>query len=170
MSADLHQAHLSNRKNQEITATNLLVALNTLAGQDVAVRFFGERLPLNVAKVLGFHDQYGVDVAASLALAQALVEKGLKSTSIDLGQAVKAGKQADAFNNGAEVPATDVVLYGFGRIGRILSVIVCMVGSTVQYKLTKQTKASSSMVVLSKLSMRLTQAKLITPPMVSTMR
>ena len=121
MSADLHQAHLSNRKNQEITATNLLVALNTLAGQDVAVRFFGERLPLNVAKVLGFHDQYGVDVAASLALAQALVEKGLKSTSIDLGQAVKAGKQADAFNNGAEVPATDVVLYGFGRIGRILA-------------------------------------------------
>jgi glyceraldehyde 3-phosphate dehydrogenase len=121
MSADLHQAHLSNRKNQEITATNLLVALNTLAGQDVAVRFFGERLPLNVAKVLGFHDQYGVDVAASLALAQALVEKGLKSTSIDLGQALKAGKQADSFTSGDEVPATDVVLYGFGRIGRILA-------------------------------------------------
>ena len=40
---------------------------------------------------------------------------------MDLGQALKAGKQADSFTSGDEVPATDVVLYGFGRIGRILA-------------------------------------------------
>ncbi|MBD3727353.1 MAG: glyceraldehyde-3-phosphate dehydrogenase, partial [Moraxella osloensis] len=51
----------------------------------------------------------------------ALNDQNLSHTTVDLGQALKSGKQASSFVSGDEVPATDVVLYGFGRIGRILA-------------------------------------------------
>ncbi|MFW2176469.1 MULTISPECIES: glyceraldehyde-3-phosphate dehydrogenase [unclassified Moraxella] len=121
MSANIYQDHLTTRKAQEKTATELLVALNNLAENDNSVTFFGERVAFNVAKVLAQHTQQNIDINASLALAQALATKGLRDVSFDLGQAIKNGKTADDFNNGEAVPTTDVVLYGFGRIGRILA-------------------------------------------------
>lgn len=121
MSANLYQDHLTNRKTQEQEATKLLVALSQLASQNVNVLFFGERLPLSVAQVIAHHDKNGLKLADTLALAQALNDKTLSNATVDLGQAVKLGKQADSFTSGEEVPATDVVLYGFGRIGRILA-------------------------------------------------
>ena len=119
--SNIYQAHLTNRQTQEQDATKLLVALGTLANQNVSVLFFGERLPMSQAQVIAHHDKKGLRLADTLALAQALADKKLSNATVDLGQAVKAGKQADSFTNGVGVPSTDVVLYGFGRIGRILA-------------------------------------------------
>ncbi len=121
MSANLYQDHLTTRKNQEAQAVQLLVELNTLANKGVNVLFFGNRIALNLVDIIAHHDKNALNIADTLAFATALNDQNLSHTTVDLGQALKAGKQADSFISGDEVPATDVVLYGFGRIGRILA-------------------------------------------------
>lgn len=121
MSANLYQDHLTTRKNQEAQAVQLLVELNTLANKGVNVLFFGNRIALNLVDIIAHHDKNALNIADTLAFATALNDQNLSHTKVDLGQALKAGKQADSFTSGDEVPATDVVLYGFGRIGRILA-------------------------------------------------
>lgn len=114
----IYQDHLAKRQAQENSAVELIVALAKLNANNVNVLFFGERVSLSVADILTKHANAGLNVADTLALAQAL---SVANTTVDLGQAVKAGKTAADFASGQEVPATDVVLYGFGRIGRILA-------------------------------------------------
>jgi hypothetical protein len=121
MSANLYQDHLTTRKNQEAQAVQLLVELNTLANKGVNVLFFGNRIALNLVDIIAHHDKNALNIADTLAFATALNDQNLSHTTVDLGQALKAGKQADSFTSGDEVPATDVVLYGFGRIGRLLA-------------------------------------------------
>ena len=121
MSANLYQDHLTTRKNQEAQAVQLLVELNTLANKGVNVLFFGNRIALNLVDIIAHHDKNALNIADTLAFATALNDQNLSHTTVDLGQALKSGKQADSFTSGEEVPATDVVLYGFGRIGRILA-------------------------------------------------
>ena len=121
MSANLYQDHLTNRKNQEAQAVQLLVELNTLANKGVNMLFFGNRIALNLVDIIAHHDKNALNIADTLAFATALNDQNLSHTTVDLGQALKSGKQADSFTSGDEVPATDVVLYGFGRIGRILA-------------------------------------------------
>lgn len=121
MSANLYQDHLTTRKNQEAQAIQLLVELNTLANKGVDVLFFGNRIALNLVDIIAHHDKNALNIADTLAFATALNDQNLSHTTVDLGQALKSGKQADSFTSGDEVPATDVVLYGFGRIGRILA-------------------------------------------------
>jgi glyceraldehyde 3-phosphate dehydrogenase len=121
MSANLYQDHLTTRKNQEAQAVQLLVELNTLANKGVNVLFFGNRIALNLVDIIAHHDKNALNIADTLAFATALNDQNLSHTTVDLGQALKAGKPADSFTSGDEVPATDVVLYGFGRIGRILA-------------------------------------------------
>ena len=121
MSANLYQDHLTTRKNQEAQAVQLLVELNTLANKGVNVLFFGNRIALNLVDIIAHHDKNALNIADTLAFATALNDQNLSHTTVDLGQALKSGKPADSFTSGNEVPATDVVLYGFGRIGRILA-------------------------------------------------
>ncbi|OAV36640.1 glyceraldehyde-3-phosphate dehydrogenase [Moraxella catarrhalis] len=119
--SNLYSTHLSSRKTQEIQAVELLVALNTLASRQVLVTFLGERTTLDVVALIALHDKYGVALADTLAFAKALVDCGLENTSLDIVQAIKAQKSANEFDSGSQIKATDVVLYGFGRIGRILA-------------------------------------------------
>lgn len=119
--SNVYQAYLAIRQSAENQAVQLVVALGALAANQVTTLFFGERVSLDVAHILAQHTKANLAVADSVALAEGLVKKGVANTSIDLGQAIKAGKTADDFVSGQEVPATDVVLYGFGRIGRILA-------------------------------------------------
>lgn len=114
----IYQTYLAKRQADESQAVELVAQLARLASQNVNVLFFGERVSLSVADVLAKHDKAGLSVADSTAFAKAL---SVSNTTLDLGQALKAGKQAGDFVDGQEVPATDVVLYGFGRIGRILA-------------------------------------------------
>lgn len=119
--SNLYSTHLSSRKTQEIQAVELLVALNALASRQVLVTFLGERMTLDVVALIALHDKYGVALADTLAFAKALVDHGLENTSLDIVQAIKAQKSANEFDSGSQIKATDVVLYGFGRIGRILA-------------------------------------------------
>lgn len=119
--SNLYSTHLSSRKTQEIQAVELLVALNTLANRQVLVTFLGERMTLDVVALIALHDKYGVALADTLAFAKALVDYDLENTSLDIVQAIKAQKSANEFDSGSQIKATDVVLYGFGRIGRILA-------------------------------------------------
>lgn len=119
--SNLYSTHLSSRKTQEIQAVELLVALNTLASRQVSVTFLGERMTLDVVALIALHDKYGVALADTLAFAKALVDHGLENTSLDIVQAIKTQKSANEFDSGSQIKATDVVLYGFGRIGRILA-------------------------------------------------
>lgn len=121
MSANLYQDHLTTRKNQEAQAVQLLVELNTLANKGVNVLFFGNRIALSLVDIIAHHDKNALNIADTLAFATALNDQNLSHTTVDLGQALKSGKPTDSFTRGNEVPATDVVLYGFGRIGRILA-------------------------------------------------
>lgn len=114
----IYQEHLNKRQTQEVQATELLVALAKLSTQNITVLFFGERMALSVSDILTKHAKASLDVADTLAFVKDI---SATDTTIDLGQALKAGKKASDFANGAEVSATDVVLYGFGRIGRILA-------------------------------------------------
>jgi glyceraldehyde 3-phosphate dehydrogenase len=107
--------------NSNAQTVQLLVELNTLANKGVNVLFFGNRIALNLVDIIAHHDKNALNIADTLAFATALNDQNLSHTTVDLGQALKAGKPADSFTSGDEVPATDVVLYGFGRIGRILA-------------------------------------------------
>ena len=78
-------------------------------------------MTLDVVALIALHDKYGVALADTLAFAKALVDHGLENTSLDIVQAIKAQKSANEFDSGSQIKATDVVLYGFGRIGRILA-------------------------------------------------
>lgn len=114
----IYQEHLKKRQTQEVQATELLVALAKLSTQNITVLFFGERMALSVSDILTKHAKASLDVADTLAFVK---EISATDTTIDLGQALKSGKKASDFANGVEITATDVVLYGFGRIGRILA-------------------------------------------------
>lgn len=114
----IYQEHLKKRQTQEVQATELLVALAKLSTQNITVLFFGERMALSVSDILTKHAKASLDVADTLAFVK---EISATDTTIDLGQALKSGKKASDFANGVEIAATDVVLYGFGRIGRILA-------------------------------------------------
>ncbi|MDO4896705.1 MAG: glyceraldehyde-3-phosphate dehydrogenase [Moraxella sp.] len=114
----IYHDHLTKRQTQEAQATELLVALAKLSAQNVNVLFLGERVALSVSDILTKHTKASLDVADTLAFAK---ELDVADTTVDLGQAVKAGKQPSDFTSGQAVPSTDVVLYGFGRIGRLLA-------------------------------------------------
>lgn len=114
----IYQDHLAKRQAQESAAVELIGFLAKLVANNVRILFFGERISLSVADILTKHANAGLDVADTLALARSL---DVADTTIDFGQAIQAGKAAADFTSGQQLPATDVVLYGFGRIGRILA-------------------------------------------------
>ena len=85
MSANLYQDHLTNRKNQEAQAVQLLVELNTLANKGVNVLFFGNRIALNLVDIIAHHDKNALNIADTLAFATALNDQNLSHTTVDLG-------------------------------------------------------------------------------------
>ena len=134
----LHQDHLSNYSNQEQQAIELVGLLNKLYNeQDVQVTLFGDTLETNsVGQILALHQKVAlrdkgakpIDIAATLAMVKVLAEnKDLQATRVDVGQLIandsdlQAALQSIDNTQSAVNVATDVVQYGFGRIGRILT-------------------------------------------------
>jgi len=133
----LHQDHLNNYNTQEQQAIELMGLLNKLYNkQDVQVTLFGETLDsTSVGQILALHQKVAlrdhgaqaIDIADTLAMVKVISENtDIQATRIDVGQLI--ANDADlqtalqSINNaGAVNGATDVVLYGFGRIGRILT-------------------------------------------------
>ncbi|WP_296274406.1 glyceraldehyde-3-phosphate dehydrogenase [Psychrobacter sp. UBA6730] len=134
----LHQDHLSNYNNQEQQAIELMGLLNKLYNeQDVQVTLFGDTLnTTSVGQILALHQKVAlrnqeaksIDIADTLAMVKALAANDkLQSAQVDVGQLIandsdlQAALQAVNSDDTTVNPATDVVLYGFGRIGRILT-------------------------------------------------
>ena len=133
----LHQDHLNSYNNQEQQAIELMGLLNKLYNkQDVQVTLFGETLDsTSVGQILALHQKVAlrdhgakaIDIADTLAMVKVISENtDIQATRIDVGQLIANDTDLQtalqSINNaGAVNGATDVVLYGFGRIGRILT-------------------------------------------------
>ena len=133
----LHQDHLNNYNNQEQQAIELIRLLNKLYNkQDVQVTLFGETLDsTSVGQILALHQKVAlrdhsakaIDIADTLSMVKVISENtDIQATRIDVGQLIANDTDLQTAlqsinNSGAVNGATDVVLYGFGRIGRILT-------------------------------------------------
>jgi len=133
----LHQDHLNNYNTQEQQAIELMGLLNKLYNkQDVQVTLFGETLDsTSVGQILALHQKVAlrdhgvkaIDIADTLAMVKVISENtDIQATRVDVGQLIVNDTDVQtalqSINNASTVNgATDVVLYGFGRIGRILT-------------------------------------------------
>ncbi len=136
----LHQDRLSQYNNQEQQAIELMGLLNTLYNEkDVQVTLFGETLDASsVGQVLALHQKSAtrnhgdqpIAIADTLAIAKTLANSEVTSASVDAGQLITNDSNVEqllqAIDNSGTAntkgnEATDVVLYGFGRIGRVLT-------------------------------------------------
>ena len=133
----LHQDRLSQYNNQEQQAIELIGLLNKLYNeQDVQVTLFGETLDASsVGQVLALHQKSAtrnhgdkpLAIADTLAIVKTLVASRVTSASVDAGQLIVNDSdlqqvlQTIDYDSANSNEATDVVLYGFGRIGRVLT-------------------------------------------------
>lgn len=142
----LHQNHLSNYNNQEQKAIELMGLLNKLYNDnDVQVTLFGEAIDAaSVNQVLALHQKAAtrqenaaaIDINDTLAMVRAISDAGIQSASIDVGQLIANNTDITTalagLEKGEQNGATDVVLYGFGRIGRILTRLLLSQASTTR--------------------------------------
>ena len=144
----LHQDRLSDYNNQEQQVIELTGLLNKLYNeQDVQVTLFGETIDTtSIAQVLALHqkaatrhqDSKPIAVADTLAMVKAVAASGVQSISVDVGQLITNDSDiqqalTDISQNTSHVNgATDVVLYGFGRIGRVLTRLLLSQASSVK--------------------------------------
>jgi len=134
---ELHQVHLATYQQQQTQAYELAQQLHNLyINKDVKVNLFGETLNgLSTADLLTKVQQTATrndGTALSIddivtTVKEVADSQDITTSVVDAGQLVKNKVSvADAFakadkSTPAASEATDVVLYGFGRIGRILT-------------------------------------------------
>ncbi|MUG32137.1 glyceraldehyde-3-phosphate dehydrogenase [Psychrobacter sanguinis] len=134
---ELHQVHLATYQQQQTQAYELAQQLHNLyINKDVKVNLFGETLNgLSTADLLTKVQQTAIrndGTALSIddivtTVKEVADSQDITTAVVDAGQLVKNKVSvADAFakadkSTPAASEATDVVLYGFGRIGRILT-------------------------------------------------
>lgn len=141
----LHEDRLSQYNNQEQQAIELISLLNKLYNsQDVQVTLFGELLDtISVGQILALHQKAAmrndgdnpIEIAATLALVKTLAESDVSGVSVDAGQLIVNNKEVKQALQGVDSSestnkAADVVLYGFGRIGRVLTRLLLSQAST----------------------------------------
>jgi glyceraldehyde 3-phosphate dehydrogenase len=107
------------------------------------VMFRNRMTHLSISEILNLHDyaakfvKQNISVHQTLPLAKAILELGVKNTKIDLGKLayewIKENKSQDELNNFIKdklsiyndsennLSPKDVILYGFGRIGRLVA-------------------------------------------------
>ncbi len=105
-------------QNHAIVLVQKIFELNS---RDVQLSFFGKALTADVNAVLALHAIHNADVAKSVVFVDTLLSADIRHARIDVGIALRDGKGATDITGTGDVPAKDVVLYGFGRIGRILA-------------------------------------------------
>lgn len=142
----LHQDHLNNYNSQEQQAIELMGLLNKLYNdKDVQVTLFGDAIDTSsVSQVLALHQKAAsretgakaLNVSDTLAMVRVINDADIEGATVDVGQLMVnnqdltealAGQQKNSQNS-----ATDVVLYGFGRIGRILTRLLLSQASTAR--------------------------------------
>lgn len=144
----LHQDRLTDYNRQEQQVIELTGLLNKLYNeQDVQVTLFGEAIDTSsINQVLALHqkaairhqDSQPIAIADTLEMVKAIAASKVQSTSIDVGQLIT--NDSDIQQQLASIShdeshingATDVVLYGFGRIGRVLTRLLLSQASSVK--------------------------------------
>lgn len=134
----LHQDRLNNYNEQEQQAIELMGLLNKLYNeQDIQITLFGETLDAgSVGSILALHqnaetrgsESKSIDIKDTLAMVkQIAATDNVQTVRIDVGQLITNNSDVTAAlaslsqEKSAKNEATDIVLYGFGRIGRILT-------------------------------------------------
>ena len=144
----LHQDRLTDYNRQEQQVIEMTGLLNKLYNeQDVQVTLFGEAIDTSsINQVLALHqkaairhqDSQPIAIADTLEMVKAIAASKVQSTSIDVGQLIT--NDSDIQQQLASIShdeshingATDVVLYGFGRIGRVLTRLLLSQASSVK--------------------------------------
>lgn len=126
-----YQQHLSEQKNTEKQALAVMIGLQELHEYDVQLSLFGDTLAGKTAQQLialhkgnSNHPQAkAIQLSDTLDVIEQLKQAKLSAVQVDVGQLVTTGniKASIANAKSGSNTATDVVLYGFGRIGRILT-------------------------------------------------
>ncbi len=144
----LHQDRLTDYNNQEQQVIELTGLLNKLYNeQDVQITLFGEAIDTSsINQVLALHQKAAIRhqnsqpiaIADTLEMVKAIAASDVQSTSIDVGQLITNDSDiqqqlASISHDESHVNgATDVVLYGFGRIGRVLTRLLLSQASSVK--------------------------------------
>ena len=144
----LHQDRLTDYNNQEQQVIELTGLLNKLYNeQDVQVTLFGEAIDTSsINQVLALHQKAAIRhqgsqpiaIADTLKMVKAIAASDVQSTSVDVGQLIANDSDiqqalASSSHDKSHVNgATDVVLYGFGRIGRVLTRLLLSQASSVK--------------------------------------
>ncbi len=144
----LHQDRLTDYNNQEQQVIELTGLLNRLYNeQDVQVTLFGEAIDTSsINQVLALHQKAAIRhqgsqpiaIADTLKMVKAIAASDVQSTSVDVGQLIANDSDiqqalASISHDKSHVNgATDVVLYGFGRIGRVLTRLLLSQASSVK--------------------------------------
>ena len=144
----LHQDRLTDYNNQEQQVIELTGLLNKLYNeQDVQVTLFGEAIDTSsINQVLALHQKAAIRhqgsqpiaIADTLKMVKAIAASDVQSTSVDVGQLIANDSDiqqalASISHDKSHVNgATDVVLYGFGRIGRVLTRLLLSQASSVK--------------------------------------
>lgn len=119
---------LNQQKTQEQQAVDAIGLLYKLSQQSVDVQLFGNDLTnQSVNQLLRLHNEAKADIANTLNILQQLFDNNISNASVDAGQLQAHDNAAAILTELATqaATATDVVLYGFGRIGRILTRLLC---------------------------------------------
>ncbi len=122
----LHSQHLQTQLQQQTQALELIGLVQQLNVNDNIIEIFGHNLSnLSASQVIRLHNRNDLSLENSIAVLQALVAKDSKALQVDIAQlAVSGASIEDCLAKVTPTDANkavDVVLYGFGRIGRILT-------------------------------------------------
>ncbi len=143
MSLTNYNTQLSDWINKEKAATKLATIVNSLwlEKSTELVLFRNKLVDQNISEILNLHVyareivKQNITINETLPIAQAVVESGVSTAKIDLGKLTSdfmnttsndvasfiAEKLGDFISNDEELEPKDVVLYGFGRIGRLVA-------------------------------------------------
>ncbi len=128
----LHDEHLQQQQQQQKQALESLQLLQQLNDNEVSVSVFGESLASqSINQFIAHHQNNNLSLADTVEVFKQLVDAQVQMVKVDIGQLSKADesvadavariKEESSNKPAVENPITDVVLYGFGRIGRILT-------------------------------------------------
>lgn len=123
--------HLAEQKTAETQALEILLGLQELNDHDVQLTLFGEALAgKSVQQLIALHKEAThhaqtkvIELSDTLDVIHQLKQAQLTAVRADIGQLIVHGDVHTVIANAQSGTnqATDVVLYGFGRIGRILT-------------------------------------------------
>ncbi len=113
---------LKQQKQQEQTAVKALELIQTLQENDVEVSFLGSMLDnKSVQQLIAMHEENQLDVIKTVEALNGLVQQQITAAKVDIALLLQQGVDIASLSGGRVNKEQDVVLYGFGRIGRILT-------------------------------------------------